>query len=498
MGEVILTMKDIDKSFPGVHALDHVNFEVKRGEVHALMGENGAGKSTLMKVLTGIYQKDSGSIVYKGQETEFHNTREAQDAGVVIVHQELNMVGDLTVAQNIFIGREPKKGIRVDDKKMIEDSRKLFQDLNIEIDPREKMSNLTVGKQQMCEIAKAISHKAEVIIFDEPSAALTEKEIADLFEIIKDLRKKNLGIVYISHRMDEIKTITDRVTVMRDGGYVGTLITKDSTKEDIINMMVGRVIYEDPKQESAVPADAPVVLKVEHLNAGKMVQDVSFELKQCECLGIVGESGSGKSTFAKMLTHLEPVTDGQIFLKGKDITNVRGKILRKTYQDIQMVFQMPMESFDPRRTLGDGIGESLRNMGISRAETRKRVENLFERCGLDAEYAGRYPHQVSGGQCQRAAIARALAVSPDILICDEATSALDVTVQKQILELLTELKQKENLSFILICHDLALVQAFCDKVLVLYHGKTVEYGTPDDIIYHPKMDYTKKLIDSVL
>ena len=163
-----------------------------------------------------------------------------------------------------------------------------------------------------------------------------------------------------------------------------------------------------------------------------------------------------------------------------------------------MFFQMPMESFDPRRTLGDGIGESLRNMGISRAETRKRVENLLERCGLDAEYADRYPHQVSGGQCQRTAIARALAVSPDILICDEATSALDVTVQKQILELLTELKQKDNLSFILICHDLALVQAFCDKVLVLYHGKTVEYGTPDDIIDHPKMDYTKKLIDSVL
>ena len=250
MGDVILTMKDIDKSFPGVHALDHVNFEVRRGEVHALMGENGAGKSTLMKVLTGIYQKDSGSITYKGQEVAFHNTREAQDNGVVIVHQELNMVGDLTVAQNIFIGREPKKGIRVDDKKMIEDSKKLFKDLNIEIDPREKMSNLTVGKQQMCEIAKAISHKAEVIIFDEPSAALTEKEIADLFVIIRDLREKNLGIVYISHRMDEIKVITDRVTVMRDGGYVGTLITKDSTKEDIINMMVGRVIYEDPKEHS--------------------------------------------------------------------------------------------------------------------------------------------------------------------------------------------------------------------------------------------------------
>ena len=215
-----------------------------------------------------------------------------------------------------------------------------------------------------------------------------------------------------------------------------------------------------------------IILKAEHLKkvfvSGKKsmtaVDDVSFELNRGECLGIVGESGSGKSTIAKMLTHLEPVTDGQIFLKGKDITRLRGKSLRKTYQDIQMVFQMPMESFDPRRTLGDGIGESLRNMGISRAETRKRVENLLERCGLDAEYADRYPYQVSGGQCQRAAIARALAVSLDILIC----------------------------------HDLALVQAFCDKVLVLYHGKTVEYGTPDDIIDHPKMDYTKKLIDSVL
>ena len=249
-----------------------------------------------------------------------------------------------------------------------------------------------------------------------------------------------------------------------------------------------------------------VILKADHLRkvfiSGKKsmtaVDDVSFELKQGECLGIVGESGSGKSTIAKMLTHLEPVTDGQIFLKGKDITNVRGKILRKTYQDIQMVFQMPMESFDPRCTLGDGIGESLRNMGINRDETRKRVEKLLEKCGMDKEYADRYPHQVSGGQCQRAAIARALAVGPEILICDEATSALDVTVQKQILELLKELKEKEELSFVFICHDLALVQEFCDRVLVLYQGKVVECGTPDEIINHPKMDYTKKLVESVL
>ena len=228
------------------------------------------------------------------------------------------------------------------------------------------------------------------------------------------------------------------------------------------------------------------------------VDDVSFELRQGECLGIVGESGSGKSTIVKMITHLQSITEGNVILKGKDITNVKGKELREVYKDIQMVFQMPMESFDPRRTLGDGIGESLRNMGLSRKETRERVEKLLERCGLDKEYADRYPHQVSGGQCQRAAIARALAVEPSVLICDEATSALDVTVQKQILKLLMELKQKENFSFLLICHDLALVQAFCDRVLVLYHGETVESGTPNEIINHPKMDYTKKLIDSVL
>ena len=321
MGEVILTMKEIDKSFPGVHALDHVSFEVKKGEVHALMGENGAGKSTLMKVLTGIYKKDSGTITYEGKEVEFHNTREAQDAGVVIVHQELNMLGHLTVAQNIFIGREFKKGISIDDKKMNEEAKKLFDRLNIDIDPTETMSNLTVGKQQMCEIAKAISHEAKVIIFDEPSAALTEAEIEELFKIIKDLRKQQLGIVYISHRMDEIKVITDRVTVMRDGTYVGTLITEECTKDDIINMMVGRVIYEDPKQHSMVAPDAPVVLKVEHLNAGKMVQDVSFELRKGEILGFSGLMGAGRTETARAIFGADPKESGDIYINGKLISS---------------------------------------------------------------------------------------------------------------------------------------------------------------------------------
>lgn len=249
-----------------------------------------------------------------------------------------------------------------------------------------------------------------------------------------------------------------------------------------------------------------MILKAEHLKkmftSGKKtftaVDDVSFELKRGQCLGIVGESGSGKSTIVRMITRLADVTDGKVMLQGRDITNVKGKELRKVYQEIQMVFQMPMESFDPRRTLGDGIGESLRNIGMSRSETKKKVAELLVRCGLTPEFADRYPHQVSGGQCQRAAIARALAVSPSILICDEATSALDVTVQKQVLELLLELKEKEGLSFLLICHDLALVQAFCDEVIVLYQGKVVEQGIPDKIINHPKEDYTKILIESVL
>ena len=248
------------------------------------------------------------------------------------------------------------------------------------------------------------------------------------------------------------------------------------------------------------------ILKVEHLKktftSGKKkftaVDDVSFELKKGDCLGIVGESGSGKSTIAKMITRLTDVSDGKVILMESDITNAKGKELRKVYQDIQMVFQMPSESFDPRCTLGDGIGESLRNMKMSRSETNRKVGELLVRCGLTPDFAKRYPHQVSGGQCQRAAIARALAVEPALLICDEATSALDVTVQRQILELLLELKKKENLSFLLICHDLALVQAFCDEVIVLCQGRVVEQGIPDEIINHPKEEYTKILVESVL
>ena len=479
MGEVILTMKDIDKSFPGVHALDHVNFEVKRGEVHALMGENGAGKSTLMKVLTGIYQKDSGSITYKGKETEFHNTREAQDAGVVIVHQELNMVGDLTVAQNIFIGREPKKGFSIDDKKMIEDSKKLFQELNIEINPKEKMNNLTVGKQQMCEIAKAISHKAEVIIFDEPSAALTEKEIADLFEIIRDLRKKGLGIVYISHRMDEIKTITDRVTVMRDGGYVGTLITADSTKEDIINMMVGRVIYEDPKEHSMVAPDAPVVLKVENLNAGKMVQNVSFELRKGEILGFSGLMGAGRTETARALFGADPKQSGKISIRGKD-----GQLREVTINSPQDAVKYGIGYLsEDRRRYGVVVQKSVNEnttlatmedftngLFINKAKEKKVAEKYVNELATKTPTTDQLVVNLSGGNQQKVVIAKWLTRDSDILIFDEPTRGIDVGAKNEIYKLMNRLAA-EGKSIIMISSEMTEVLRMSDRIIIMCEGK---------------------------
>ena len=474
MGEVILTMKGIDKSFPGVHALDHVDFEVKKGEVHALMGENGAGKSTLMKVLTGIYKKDSGTITYEGKEVEFHNTREAQHAGIVIVHQELNMLGHLTVAQNIFIGREPMKGGLIDDGKMNEEAKRLFGILNIDIDPTEKMSRLTVGKQQMCEIAKAISHEAKVIIFDEPSAALTEAEIEELFKIIRDLRDKQLGIVYISHRMDEIKVITDRVTVMRDGGYVGTLITKDSTKDDIINMMVGRVIYEDPKTESAVPKDAPVVLKVEHLNAGRMVQDVSFELRKGEILGFSGLMGAGRTETARALFGADPKESGDIYVNGEKV-------------DIKT----PMDA------VKCGIGylsEDRKRFGIVTAKTvaenttmaclEDYMKGIFIDSRREKEVAQKYVEDLktktpgvdqlvvnlSGGNQQKVVIAKWLARNCDILIFDEPTRGIDVGAKSEIYHLMNELVA-EGKSIIMISSEMTEILRMSDRIVVMCEGK---------------------------
>lgn len=474
MGEVILEMKDIDKTFPGVHALDHVSFDVRRGEVHALMGENGAGKSTLMKVLTGIYTKDSGSITYEGKDVEFHNAREAQDAGVVIVHQELNMVGHLTVAQNIFIGREFKKGFSIDDKKMVEESKKLFQRLNIDIDPTATMSDLTVGKQQMCEIAKAISHDAKVIVFDEPTAALTEAEIQDLFTIIRDLREQQMGIVYISHRMDEIKVITDRVTVMRDGTYVGTLITKDCTKDDIVNMMVGRVIYEEPKTKSMVAPDAPVVLKVEHLNAGKMVQDVSFELRKGEILGFSGLMGAGRTETARAIFGADPKESGDIYVNGEKVTINSPQDAVKAgigyLSEDRKRFGIVVQKTIAENTTMANLPEFMRGIFINKRKERKKAQELADSLATKTPSVDELVVNLSGGNQQKVVIAKWLCKNCDILIFDEPTRGIDVGAKNEIYKLMNKLAS-EGKSIIMISSEMTEILRMSDRIVVMCEGR---------------------------
>ena len=491
MGDVILTMKGIDKSFPGVHALDHVDLEVRKGEVHALMGENGAGKSTLMKVLTGIYHKDSGTITYEGKEVEFSNPREAQDAGIVIVHQELNMLGHLTVAQNIFIGREFMKGKLIDDKKMNEEAKKLFDQLGIDIDPTETMSRLTVGKQQMCEIAKAISHDAKVIIFDEPSAALTEAEIEELFKIIRDLRKKQMGIVYISHRMDEIKVITDRVTVMRDGGYVGTLITEECTKDDIINMMVGRVIYEDPKTESAVPKDAPVVLKVEHLNAGRMVKDVSFELRKGEILGFSGLMGAGRTETARALFGADPKQSGDIYVNGEkvDIKNPQDAVkcgIGYLSEDRKRYGIVVDKTVAENSTMAS-LEFYMKGMFIDKKKENEAAQKYVDLLRTKTPGVDQLVVNLSGGNQQKVVIAKWLIRNCDILIFDEPTRGIDVGAKSEIYQLMNELAA-EGKSIIMISSEMTEILRMSDRIIIMCEGRktgelAIEEATQERIMH---------------
>ena len=474
MGEVILTMKGIDKRFPGVHALNNVDFEVRSGEVHALMGENGAGKSTLMKVLTGIYSKDAGTITFEGKEVEFHNPREAQQAGIVIVHQELNMMGHLTVAQNIFIGREPKRGPFINDGAMNDAARKLFAQLNIEINPKETMSNLTVAKQQMCEIAKAISHDARVIIFDEPTAALTDSEIDQLFVIIRDLRSRGYGIVYISHRMDEIKKITDRVSVMRDGEYIGTLITEDCTKEDIIDMMVGRVIYEEPKTESHCPPDAPVVLKVDHLNAGRMVQDVSFELHKGEILGFAGLVGAGRTETARALFGADPKESGDIYINGKKVVINSPKdaveagigYLSEDRKRFGIVLKKNITENSTLATLKEYTKGIFIDKPKEAAVTEKYVSALKTKTpGID-----QLVMNLSGGNQQKVVIAKWLINDSQIMIFDEPTRGIDVGAKQEIYELMNRLAASGK-AIIMISSELAEILRMSDRIIVMCEGK---------------------------
>lgn len=474
MGEVILKMEDITKSFLGVRALKSARLELRKGEVVALMGENGAGKSTLMKILTGIYRKDSGKIVFMGKEVEFKGPAESEEAGIAIVHQELNMMSDLSVAQNLFIGKEIMKACFVDDKMMIKKAGELFSILNIDIDPSEKIGNLTVGKQQMVEIAKAISTNAKVIIFDEPTAALTDSEIVELFKVINDLKAKGTAIVYISHRMDEINIISDRVTIMRDGEYVGDLVTKECDKNDIIKMMVGRTIFSDPKSESTVPKDAEVVLKCENLCRGRAVKNVSFELRKGEILGFSGLMGAGRTEVARLIFGADKLDSGKIIIKGKEVKikspkdAVRAGIgyLSEDRKRYGLIVDKSVEE----NTVIATLEKFTKGFFIDKAKTKDISKKYVEELRTKTPNVNQLVKKLSGGNQQKVVIAKWLVNDCDILIFDEPTRGIDVGAKSEIYNLMEELA-KAGKSIIMISSELPEVLRMSDRVVVMCEGR---------------------------
>ena len=472
---VILEMKGIVKSFGPVKALKGVDFDLRAGEVHALMGENGAGKSTLMKVLTGIHKPNEGTIHYNGKQVEYSKPKEAMDDGIVIVHQELNMMNDLTVAQNIFIGREEiNQGFFIDDNAANKKAKELFNLLKLDINPQEKVGHLTVGKQQMVEIAKALSMDAKVIVFDEPTAALTESEINELFVIIDDLRQKGVGITYISHRMDEIARITDRVTVMRDGEYVGTVNTKDTTKDEIIAMMVGRTIYEDPKAASAVAEDAPVVLEVEHLNAGSSVKDVSFVLRKGEILGFSGLMGAGRTEVARLLFGADKKDSGTIKINGKevDIKNPQDAIregigyLSEDRKRYGCIVDMTIAN----NTVMTNLDKYVHSFLINDSEIVTASDKFVKSLRTKTPSSKQLVRNLSGGNQQKVVIAKWLEQDSDILIFDEPTRGIDVGAKSEIYTLMNELVAQGK-SIIMISSELTEILRMSDRIVVMCEGR---------------------------
>ncbi|ACI18440.1 sugar ABC transporter ATP-binding protein [Dictyoglomus thermophilum] len=470
-------MENINKSFPGVQALKDAYFELNRGEVHALVGENGAGKSTLMKILVGAYRKDSGRIIYKGKEVDIPNPRVAQEMGISMVFQELNLMPHLTVAQNIFIGREPKRKnipIFLDDNEINKRTKELLDMLHLKVEPNVKVSNLSVGKQQMVEIAKALSFNSEVIIFDEPTAALSEAETEELFNVIRKLKSQGIGIIYISHRLEELKEIADRVTVMRDGQYIATDYMKNLTIEKIISMMVGREIYETLR-EREVDENAEVVLEVRNLKRGKVFKDISFSLRKGEILGFAGLIGAGRTEVARAIFGADPIDSGEIYVKGKrvsiknpwDAINHRIAYLsedRKRYglmPDLDVKSNIILPSMrDFLRALGfvdDKKAESVSNEYVKRLKIRtpsvkQKVKNL------------------SGGNQQKVVVAKWLLKNCDILIFDEPTRGIDVGAKNEIYKLLNELIA-EGKSIIMISSELPEILRMSHRIVVMCEGR---------------------------
>ena len=474
MGETILNMHGIQKYFPGVHALDDAQLEVRSGEVMALIGENGAGKSTLMKILTGIYQKDDGVIEYFGENIEINGPRDAQAKGISIVHQELNLMQDLTVAENIFIGREPEKGLFLDKAEQNRMTQELLDSLHLDISPKTVVKRLTVAKQQMVEIAKSLSYNnTKVLIMDEPSTALTETEIEDLFTFIRRLKATGVGIVYISHRMNELFQITDRITVMRDGQYVGTVNTNETNMDEIVQMMVGRTIYEEPKSHSNVPADAPVVLEAKGLKSID-VKDVSFKLHKGEILGFAGLMGAGRTETMRLVCGADKKDAGTIIVGGKEVRINTPKDAVKVgigyLSEDRKRYGLCLGLSVADNTVMASLDDVCTGLLVNDGKVQKEAEKYKEQLATKTPTVKTLVRSLSGGNQQKVVISKWLMRNCDILIFDEPTKGIDVGAKSEIYKLMNQLAAAGK-SIIMISSEMPELLRMSDRVVVMCEGR---------------------------
>ena len=473
--DVLLQMTDICKEFPGVKALDHVSLTVKRGTVHALMGENGAGKSTLMKCLFGMYAKDGGQILLEGKEINFKNSKEALENGVAMVHQELNQALKRNVMDNLWLGRYPlKAGVMVDEKKIYDDTIALFDKLGLVVNPKQIMSTMPVSQRQMVEIAKAVSFNSKIIVFDEPTSSLTEPEVEKLFEIINMLRDQGCGIIYISHKMKEILRISDEVTIMRDGTYVATKAAKDLTTEEIIRLMVGRELGNQFPPKTNVPGE--VSLEVEDLTAQySLLKGVSFKAHKGEIVGVAGLDGSGRTETLENIFGIATRKRGTIKLNGKVCTN------RNARESIKNGFALLTEE---RRATGIFGILSIRENTVISSLKRHLKAGIYLNDKTMKEDTQRYieamrtktPTQetkirsLSGGNQQKVILSRWLLTEPEVLLLDEPTRGIDVGAKYEIYQLIIDLANKGK-TVIMVSSEMPELLGTCDRILVMSGGR---------------------------
>ena len=473
MNEVIVSMNNISKSFPGVKALDHVKFELRSGEVMALLGENGAGKSTLMKILSGVYTRDEGTMEIFGKSYDDLTPKQAQEAGVAIIHQELNMCRHLTVTENMFLGREVKGGLSLNNAKMRKEAKKVLDDLRIDISPDQIVGDLPVSKQQMVEIAKALSINARILIMGEPTSSLTAKEIDDLFRIIRKLRDEGRGIVYISHRLEELSHIVDRVTIMRDGQYITDGNFKDMDMDYIIKNMVGREIKEKfPRVECR---KGKKIFEVKNLNAGKMVRDINFSLYEGEIVGFAGLMGAGRTETTRAIFGVDPKESGTLILDGKEITINNpmdaikaGVVLApedRKKDGLCTKLSIRHNIALPNLDLICGKGGVI-NTKIEEELCDKAVADLtIKTPNLDVD-AG----TLSGGNQQKVVVGKWLARNSRVVIFDEPTRGIDVGAKVEIYQLMNQLK-KQGIAVMFVASEMPEVMGVADRIIVMCDGR---------------------------